>query len=81
MWINGQTCLSSAEWSLAGVALTNVNAARVEEALLVAMGNKFAVPVHVRLHKDARKTAKCWPLTALSLEAKKRCGIHEGKGG
>jgi hypothetical protein len=48
----------------------NAYAARVEDALLVAMVNKSGDPVQVRLHGAKTRATECWTLTAPSLDAK-----------
>ena len=47
----------------------NVYAARIEDALLVAIVNKTGDPVQMRLHEGISKTGERWTLTAPSLEA------------
>jgi hypothetical protein len=48
----------------------NAYAARVEDALVVAMINKSGDPVQVRLHGAKTRARECWTLTAPALDAK-----------
>jgi hypothetical protein len=59
----------------------NAYAARIEDALLMAMVNKSGDPVQVRLHGGASKAAECWTLTAPSLDAKKGVAFTKGRMG
>lgn len=45
-------------------------AARMENAMLVALVNKSGSPVQVKLRGSAARASECWMLTASSIDAK-----------
>jgi hypothetical protein len=45
-------------------------AARMEDAMLVALVNKSGSPVQVKLRGSAARASECWTLTASSIDAK-----------
>jgi hypothetical protein len=45
-------------------------AARMDNAMLVALVNKSGSPVQVRLRGSVARVVECWTLTAPSLDAK-----------
>lgn len=69
-WFAGTTFVDASFDDDGDARDVNGYAARVEDALLVAVVNKSANPVQVRLRGGMARATECWTLTAPSLDAK-----------